>query len=161
MICVLPGTPWSPADMGCCLKLDRLLNRVSIVNHGSSDGYGDESDDEQEEIHDVHAASEGLRRKICHAVCASLTMANTRAQSDRVQASTDNVSNEASITRRETNISSRSHRLPVISPVAQVALRLSMSWRGRRPSCCEAEGGGGGNSLRPYSQQRPMRTNLS
>ncbi len=24
-----------------------------------------------------------------------------------------------------------------------------------------SEGGGGGNSLRPYSQQRPMRTNLA
>ncbi len=38
--------------------------------------------EEEEEIHYVHTASKGLSGRICHAVWASSTMANIRAQTD-------------------------------------------------------------------------------
>ena len=50
----------------------RYLRSCTIFSNGA----------EEEEIHYVHTASKGLGGRLCHAVWASLTTANTRAQTD-------------------------------------------------------------------------------
>ena len=49
-----------------------------------------------------------------------------------------------------------------VSSIYSIALPSQLKWQRKYP-CHDVRkgGGGGGNSLRPYSQQRPMRTNLS